>query len=104
MCGLLVNGDDSRSAEIAEQTDRLESALDGLMERARRDGRLRPDVTLNDLLVAVSRLTRPLPGIDWSGSDLHRHLQLFLDGLRAPDPNQPYQNQPYQGDATKRTP
>ncbi|UWE07512.1 TetR/AcrR family transcriptional regulator [Actinacidiphila bryophytorum] len=94
MCGLLVNGDDSRSAEIAEQTDRLESALEELMDRARRDGRLRSDVTLNDLLVAISRLTRPLPGIDCTGSDLHRHLQLFLDGLRTP----------YQGDATKRTP
>jgi AcrR family transcriptional regulator len=99
MCGLLVNGDDSSSAEIGAQIARLETALDTLMERARRDGRLRPDVTLNDLMVAISRLTRPLPGIDCTGSDLHRHLQLFLDGLRTP-----YPYQPYQGDATKRTP
>ncbi|MND00061.1 hypothetical protein D3C83_185510 [compost metagenome] len=69
------------------------------MERARKGGRLRPDVTFNDLMVAISRLTRPLPGVDYTGSDLHRHLQLFLDGLRPP-----YPHQPHQGDATKRTP
>nr|WP_073495425.1 TetR/AcrR family transcriptional regulator [Actinacidiphila paucisporea] len=87
LCGLLVNGDDSHSAEIAVQAARLETALDELMDRARRDGRLRLDVTLNDLMVAISRLTRPLPGVDCTGSDLHRHLQLFLDGLKTPYPD-----------------
>lgn len=100
MCGLLVNGDDTRSGEIGTQIARLETALEGLMERARTDGRLRPDVTLNDLMVAISRLTRPLPGIDCTGSDLHRHLQLFLDGLKTPSPYP----QTEAGDATTRTP
>ncbi|MFG1805092.1 TetR/AcrR family transcriptional regulator [Streptomyces sp. NPDC049040] len=98
LCGLLVNGDDSRSAELGAQIARLEAELEDLMERARKDGRLRPDVTLNDLMVAISRLTRPLPGIDCSGSELHRHLQLFLDGLKTPYPNHEA------GDATTRTP
>lgn len=98
LCGLLVNGDDSRSAEIAAQTARLETALEELMARARKDGRLRSDVTLNDLMVAISRLTRPLPGVYCTRSDLHRHLQLFLDGLRTPYPDHPT------GDATTRTP
>lgn len=86
LCGLLVNGHEGRPPELTEQKARLEAALDALMERARRDGRLRADVTRTDLLVAISRLTRPLPGVDCPGSDVHRHLQLFLDGLKAPAP------------------
>lgn len=102
LCGLLVNGDDSRSADIAVQTARLEAALEDLMERARKDGRLRSDVTLNDLMVAVSRLTRPLPGIYCTDGDVHRHLQLFLDGLQIPYPDD--RNPVYRtGAATTRT-
>jgi hypothetical protein len=57
-----------------------------LMRRAREAGQLRPDVESGDLMVAVSQLTRPLPGTACQGIDrfVHRHLQLFLDGLRAP--------------------
>ncbi|WSR66726.1 TetR/AcrR family transcriptional regulator [Streptomyces sp. NBC_01198] len=101
LCGLFVNGDETRSAEIAVESARLEGALQELMERARTAGRLRSDVTLNDLMVAISRLTRPLPGIDCTGSDLHRHLQLFLDGLKT---SHPYPNDDEAGDATTRTP
>ncbi len=37
-------------------------------------------------MVALTQLTRPLPGAGCVGFDrfVHRHLQLFLDGLRAP--------------------
>jgi hypothetical protein len=37
-------------------------------------------------MVALSQLTRPLPGTGCLGFDryVHRHLQLFLDGLMAP--------------------
>ncbi|MYS21728.1 TetR family transcriptional regulator [Streptomyces sp. SID4948] len=87
LCGLFVNGDGSPSPEIAAQTARLEAAVKELMERARRDGGLRSDVTLKDLMLAISRLTRPLPGIDCPVSDLHHHLQFFLDGLKTPFPN-----------------
>lgn len=102
LCGLIVNGDDSRSAELGTQTQRLDVALEELMGRGRRDGRLRADVTVNDLMVAISRLSRPLPGVECQGADLHRHLQLFLDGLKIHDtapagtPDQP-------GDTTTRT-
>jgi hypothetical protein len=60
--------------------------VDALMRRAREAGQLRPDVESGDLMVAVSQLTRPLPGTACQGIDrfVHRHLQLFLDGLRAP--------------------
>lgn len=99
LCGLLVGGDKRRSPELTEQKARLEGALDALMDRARRDGRLRGDVTRTDLMVALSRLTRPLPGVDCADSDIHRHLQLFLDGLKAQAGTDHKA-----GDATTRTP
>ena len=56
------------------------------MDRAQAAGRLRADVAVGDLMVALSQLTRPLPGIACLDIDrfVHRHLQLFLDGLEAP--------------------
>jgi AcrR family transcriptional regulator len=81
LCGLLVKGDDA-PADIAAQSARLKDALDVLMEQGRTRGRLRPDVTRDDLMLAISRLTRPLPGLDCPGDDVHRHLQMFLDGLK----------------------
>ncbi|WP_373297047.1 TetR/AcrR family transcriptional regulator [Streptomyces brasiliensis] len=87
LCGLFVNGGESPSAEIAARAARLEAAVKELMERARKDGGLRSDVTLKDLMLAISRLARPLPGIDSPASDLHRQLQLFLNGLKTPYPN-----------------
>ncbi|MFI0937192.1 TetR/AcrR family transcriptional regulator [Streptomyces sp. NPDC021020] len=81
LCGLLVGCAESRSPELTAQKARFEAAVDELMARARSVGALRADVTRTDLMVVLSRLTRPLPGIDCPGDDVHRHLQLFLDGL-----------------------
>lgn len=116
LCGLLVDTADRPAGEpraagsdpdepcagaqcphLDAQCARLEAAVEGLMERARRAGRLRTDVTLHDLMVAVSQLTRPLPGVACLRVDIHRHLQLFLDGLRAapaPTPLTSYDVQP----------
>lgn len=56
------------------------------MERARNAGQLRADSETGDLMVALSQLTRPLPGTTCPANDrfVHRHIQLLLDGLRAP--------------------
>lgn len=85
LCGMIVGGLDEQSAEVTAQGLRLEDAVEALMERARQAGQLRPDVTVGDLLIALSLLTRPLPGLDCPNLDevAHRHLQLFLDGLRS---------------------
>jgi AcrR family transcriptional regulator len=90
LCGMLVGGLDRNSTELEAQCERLENAVEALMERARQAGQLRPDVTVGDLLIALSLLTRPLPGLDCLHVDefAHRHLQLFLDGLRAPAPSE----------------
>jgi AcrR family transcriptional regulator len=88
LCPMLSGTFNSRQArpELDAQRERLEGAVEGLMERARQAGQLRTDVAVGDLMVALSQLTRPLPGTGCIDMDrfTHRHLQLFLDGLAAP--------------------
>ncbi|MFE0462183.1 TetR/AcrR family transcriptional regulator [Kitasatospora sp. NPDC058965] len=66
----------------------LDDAVQTLMDRAHEAGTLRGDVAPGDVFVALARLTRPLPGSECLEHDesmfVHRHLALFLDGLRAP--------------------
>jgi AcrR family transcriptional regulator len=91
LCPMLSHVYDMMSdPELEERRVRLEAALDGTMERARRSGLLRPDVRAGDILVALTQLTRPLPGSECLDIDrfVHRHLQLYLDGLRAPAPSE----------------
>ncbi|MCS0635844.1 TetR/AcrR family transcriptional regulator [Streptomyces sp. LP05-1] len=86
LCPMLSGGFDREHPELAAVRDRLEGAVRALFERARSAGRMRPDVEVGDLLVALSQLTRPLPGTGCLDMDrfVHRHLELFLDGLEAP--------------------
>ncbi|AEW94559.1 MULTISPECIES: TetR/AcrR family transcriptional regulator [Streptomycetaceae] len=86
LCTLLTGAFDDGDPELDAARDHLAAAVDALVDRARSSGRLRPDVGVGDLMVALSQLSRPLPGTGRCELDqfLHRHLQLFLDGLRAP--------------------
>jgi AcrR family transcriptional regulator len=86
LCPILSEGCEVLAAQLAEKRARLERALEGIMDRARDSGLLRPDVAPGDILIALAQLTRPLPGTTRVSLDrfVHRHLQLFLDGLRAP--------------------
>jgi AcrR family transcriptional regulator len=86
LCPMLSDVFDQDDPQLETQRLRLQDAVEGLMERARQAGQLRTDVAAGDLLVALSQLTRPLPVISCQGIDrfVHRHLQLFLDGLRTP--------------------
>ncbi|MFJ2862003.1 TetR/AcrR family transcriptional regulator [Kitasatospora sp. NPDC087314] len=86
LCPLFTNHVDPFDADLAETRERLTTAVSGLMERARAAGELRSDVDHGDLFIAISQLTRPLPGTSCHLLDdfVHRHLQLLLDGLRAP--------------------
>jgi AcrR family transcriptional regulator len=86
LCPMLTAGFDKDHPDLLAARDRLEAGTEGLMERARAAGQLRTDIAVGDLMVALSQLTRPLPGIACLDIDqfVHRHLQLFLDGLMAP--------------------
>ncbi|MEU4998195.1 TetR/AcrR family transcriptional regulator [Streptomyces sp. NPDC021622] len=86
LCPMLQEAFDPEHPDLIDARDRLEAAIDGLMERARAAGQLRTDIAVGDLMVALSQLTRPLPGTACLNMDrfVHRHLQLFMDGLMAP--------------------
>ncbi|MEU0280224.1 TetR/AcrR family transcriptional regulator [Streptomyces sp. NPDC088147] len=86
LCPMLSAAFDRERPDLDAQRVRLETVVEGLMERARQAGRLRTDVAVGDLMVALSQLTRPLPGTGCLDMDrfTHRHIQLFLDGLEAP--------------------
>ncbi|WP_367042894.1 helix-turn-helix domain-containing protein [Streptomyces sp. Je 1-332] len=86
LCPILQAAFDPDHPDLVDARERLEAAIDGLMQRARAAGQLRTDIAVGDLMVALSQLTRPLPGTACPNMDrfVHRHLQLFLDGLMAP--------------------
>ncbi|MFE2536474.1 TetR/AcrR family transcriptional regulator [Streptomyces sp. NPDC059371] len=86
LCPMLSANFDQNHPDLVAARDRITELIERLMSRAREAGQLRPDVEVGDLMIAVSQLTRPLPGTGCQGIDrfVHRHLQLFLDGMRAP--------------------
>ncbi|MFC9795840.1 TetR/AcrR family transcriptional regulator [Streptomyces sp. NPDC057695] len=86
LCPMLDGAFDKDHPDLIAERDRLEGAVQGLVDRAQRAGRLRTDVGVGDLMVALSQLTRPLPGSGCAAFDqfVRRHLLLFLDGLEAP--------------------
>ncbi|MFE0173780.1 TetR/AcrR family transcriptional regulator [Streptomyces sp. NPDC059002] len=86
LCPMLSAGFDPYHPDLLEGRERLEGAIAGLMDRARAAGQLRTDIAVGDLMIALSQLSRPLPGTACVNVDrfVHRHLQLFLDGLMTP--------------------
>ncbi|MEU9114779.1 TetR/AcrR family transcriptional regulator [Streptomyces sp. NPDC048483] len=95
LCTLLSESIDLIHPDLLAARERLEAAVEAVMGAARDSGRLRTDIAVGDLMVAITQLTRPLPGwgsprTEFGGSCphfdtfVHRHLQLFLDGLQAP--------------------
>ncbi|MCQ4080595.1 TetR/AcrR family transcriptional regulator [Streptomyces sp. RB6PN25] len=86
LCPLLSGAFEADDPELLAVRDHLTRAAGAVVAAAHRSGRLRADVALGDVMVMISQLTRPLPGTGCFDIDqfVHRHLQLFLDGLRAP--------------------
>ncbi|MFJ9740507.1 TetR/AcrR family transcriptional regulator [Streptomyces sp. NPDC101166] len=86
LCPMVASTFDENHPDLVAARLRAEQLIDEVMERARQAGQLRADVGIGDLLVAVAQLSRPPAGTACLSADrfVHRHLQLFLDGLRAP--------------------
>jgi AcrR family transcriptional regulator len=62
----------------------VRTALRTLLERGKVAGELRADLTPEDLIVASSLLSRPLPGTsDWDGL-ARRQIDLMINGLGPP--------------------
>ncbi|MER7406663.1 helix-turn-helix domain-containing protein [Streptomyces sp. NPDC000070] len=86
LCPMVSSTFDQNHPDLEAARERVERILQTVMNRAKAAGQLRPDVGVGDLLVAVAQLSRPPAGTACFNADrfVHRHLQLFLDGLRAP--------------------
>lgn len=86
LCPMLADDFDRDHPELLAANAALETAVETLLAAGQDAGLIRTDIGVGDLMVALSQLSRPLPGtacLDVHGF-AHRHLQLFLDGLRAP--------------------
>jgi AcrR family transcriptional regulator len=86
LCPMVSSTFDKNHPDLEAARERVERIVEGIMDRARAAGQLRPDVGVGDLMIVVAQLSRPPAGTGCLTVDrfVHRHLQLFLDGLRAP--------------------
>ncbi|MEU6374322.1 helix-turn-helix domain-containing protein [Streptomyces sp. NPDC046909] len=86
LCPMIQSTFDQNHPDLEAARVRCEELIGKLMDRAKAAGQLRADVAAGDLMIVVAQLSRPPFGTACLNADrfVHRHLQLFLDGLRAP--------------------
>ncbi|MFJ6086233.1 TetR/AcrR family transcriptional regulator [Streptomyces sp. NPDC092369] len=89
LCPMISSTFDQHHPDLVDARERCEELIGEIMGRAKAAGQLRTDVDVGDIMMAVAQLSRPLAGTACFSVDrfVHRHLQLFLDGLRAPAPS-----------------
>ncbi|MGW3563978.1 TetR/AcrR family transcriptional regulator [Streptomyces sp. NPDC000941] len=65
--------------------------VDELLGRAHEAGLIRPDAVFGDITLMIIRLSRPLPGGVMPDDEAlaHRHLDVYIDGLRPDDSARP---------------
>lgn len=86
LCSMFAEDFNKEAPDVVAARERLETATGSLIERAQRSGQVRPDIGIGDLMVALTQLSRPIPGSMCANFRpfVRRHLQLFVDGLRSP--------------------
>ncbi|MEW2050640.1 TetR/AcrR family transcriptional regulator [Streptomyces sp. NBC_00377] len=86
LCPMISSSFDEHHPDLEAARERVEGIIAEIMDRAKASGQLRPDVGVGDVMIAVAQLSRPPAGTACPNADrfVHRHLQLFLDGMRAP--------------------
>ncbi len=86
LCPMVSSTFDQHHPDLEAARERVERLVAEVMDRAKAAGQLRTDVGVGDLMIAAAQLSRPPAGTGCLSADrfVHRHLQLFLDGLRAP--------------------
>jgi AcrR family transcriptional regulator len=76
----------SPSVEIHERRGELHGRIAAMVERGVRDGSVRPDLTMRDVIVFGSLIAVPQPGArDWPAR-MARQIDLFLDAARGSQP------------------
>jgi AcrR family transcriptional regulator len=83
----LVLGSDFHARHKARARDRIEPPIRQLIDRAHREGSLRPDVTIEDLPLLLMMVSEVAHHSHTGRPDAYaRYLQLLIDGLRrSPD-------------------
>lgn len=83
----ILGGHVEETPEFRHARDDLLAALETLLDAARTDKALRPDVSAADLVMFLTVLTRPLPSVsrDLGDAVRARLLATLLDGLRHAD-------------------
>ncbi|WP_232666013.1 TetR/AcrR family transcriptional regulator [Pseudonocardia sp. TRM90224] len=73
-------------SDFDEALRAVRTTLGQLLDAARAEGTLRPDVEAGDLVLILATVTRPLPELpaELTAAVRRRHVALLLDGLRAP--------------------
>lgn len=86
LCPMVSGTFDQHHPDLEAARERVERMIEEVMDRAKAAGQMRHDVGVGDVMIAVAQLSRPPAGTACLSADrfVHRHLQLFLDGLRAP--------------------
>lgn len=86
LCPMLSEWTDLNDPEVLATRERLDAVVQTIVDAAQAAGSLRDDVGSNDVMMAVAQIVRPFPGARYDSLQpfVHRHLQLLLDGLRAP--------------------
>ncbi|QIJ63237.1 TetR/AcrR family transcriptional regulator [Streptomyces sp. JB150] len=89
LCPMVSSTFDQHHPDLEAARLRFERLVGEVMDRAKAAGQVRPDVGVGDLMLGVAQLSRPPAGTACMSADrfVHRHLQLYLDGLRAPAPS-----------------
>ncbi len=76
----------SPSAQIHERRGELHGRIAAMVERGVRDGSVRPDLTMSDVIVFGSLIAVPQPGAgDWPAL-MARQIALFVDAARRRQP------------------
>jgi len=90
LCPMLSGRFDPDEPQRLAARKRVEALTSELIRRGQEAGEVRTDIGVGDVTVAISQLTRPLPGVGCQRIErfVERHVQLFLDGLRAPAKSQ----------------
>lgn len=86
LCPMVQSTFDKNHPDLEAARERIEQLTAEIMDRAKAAGQLRSDVDVGDVMLVAAQLSRPPAGTGCGIADryVHRHLQLFLDGLRAP--------------------
>lgn len=73
-----------------DQRTRMATLLEAILERGKKDGRLRRETRAPDIVFPVIRFSRPvavgLPRAD-ERAMAHRHLDIYIDGLATGEPH-----------------